>query len=129
MYILLPEVRVEGVVTIPGIYSNVKIVVMTIDNAKIYAMVFSSGLTIKVGLVVGMLTIEMVVPGSMEGTFEGLMGNFNKDPTDDLNFPNGTQLANGVNSTEEELFYFGQTCKEYICKMTTNKLGSFRKYL
>ena len=49
-----------------------------------------------------------------KGAVEGLLGNFNGDPSDDL-VPRSVNTPLSVDSTSEDLHYnFGLTCKEDI---------------
>ncbi|XP_023932116.1 uncharacterized protein LOC106156983 [Lingula anatina] len=76
-------------------------------NGAEYSMVFSSQVEVKTSASFNMTTISVAAPASWKGTLSGLLGNFNDNPADDIKFSNGTQLPS--NSTEEELYYWGQT--------------------
>ena len=70
---------------------------------------FPSGFSIEVTPGVGLLQLAVTVSQELENTTQGLWGTFNRDKTDDFQYPNGSQLS--INATEEEIFHFGQTCK------------------
>ena len=57
----------------------------------------------------GLLQVTVYVPASMENNTKGLLGNYNGNAEDDFEFRNGSML--GPDSTEEQLFVFGQSCE------------------
>ena len=83
-------------------------------NATLSA-IFSSGVSLSVQEANGLITlIQIVLPDRYKGAVEGLLGNFNGDPSDDLR-PRSVNRPLSMYSTSEELHYnFGITCKEEI---------------
>lgn len=69
---------------------------------------FPSGFSIEVTPGIGLLQITISTDEDMMNNTQGLMGTFNGDKTDDLQYPNGTTIS--ANSTEEEIFHLGQKC-------------------
>ena len=57
----------------------------------------------------GLLSFVATVPQEFEGNASGLLGNFNGDESDDLRYPNGTEID--VNSPHRLIHDFGQSCK------------------
>ena len=57
----------------------------------------------------GLLSFVATVPQEFEGNASGLLGNFNGDDSDDLRYPNGTEID--VNSPHRLIHDFGQSCK------------------
>ena len=70
---------------------------------------FSAGVTITVSLSFGMLNFVGALPQTLQGIPVGLLGNFNGDPSDDLIYPNGTQID--MNSSDAQIHDFGQACE------------------
>ena len=65
------------------------------------------GLTIRVSS--GILSFVLTVPEELNGTAQGLVGNFNGNDTDDFIYPNGTVLSD--EASDREIHHFGQACK------------------
>lgn len=80
-------------------------------NATISA-IFSSGISLSVQEANGLITlIQIVLPDRYKGVVEGLLGNFNGDPSDDL-VPRSVNRPLSIESSSEELHEnFGKTCK------------------
>ena len=70
---------------------------------------FSAGVTIRVSLAFGMLNFVGALPQVLQGIPRGLLGNFNGDTSDDLIYPNGTQID--MNSPDSLVHDFGQSCE------------------
>ena len=58
----------------------------------------------------GLLSFVATVPQKFEGNASGLLGNFNGDDSDDLRYPNGTEID--INSPHRLIHDFGQSCKQ-----------------
>lgn len=80
---------------------------------------FPSGFSIEVTPGIGLLQISLSASEEMMGNTQGLMGNFNGDKSDDLEYPNGTGIA--ANSTEEQIFHLGQQCKLQTTSCAKNR--------
>ena len=73
-----------------------------------------SGFSITVGLNQSQLSITVAAPDDYLNQTMGLLGVFNKDPSDDLTPASGTAL-NVSTATEKTIFYqFGETCKTFL---------------
>ena len=70
---------------------------------------FSSGIGLTIRVSSGNLSFVLTVPEELNGTAQGLVGNFNGNDTDDFIYPNGTMLSDGV--SDRESHHFGQACK------------------
>ena len=70
---------------------------------------FPSGFSIEVTPGIRLLQISINANEEMMNNTQGLLGTFNSDKTDDLQYPNGTTIQ--ANATEEEIFGLGQKCK------------------
>ena len=70
---------------------------------------FSTGVTIRVTLSFGLLNFVGALPQVLQGIPVGLLGNFNGDTSDDLIYPNGTQID--MNSPDALIHDFGQSCE------------------
>lgn len=83
-----------------------------LGNSMVSAL-FSGGISLTVQEANGLITlIQIVLPDTYKGDLEGLLGNFNGDPSDDL-VPKSVNRPLSINSTSEELHNnFGITCKE-----------------
>ena len=56
-----------------------------------------------------LLTVEASIHTDFKTKTKGLLGNFDLKDDNDYIFPNGTSLKS--NPSEEDVFYYGQTCK------------------
>ena len=78
--------------------------------------------TVGVNLVITLrgyqLDIAIQLPSVLKNTgIQGLMGNFNDDPNDDLISSGGVMIS--ANSTEETIHYdFGETCELFVIGIT-----------
>ena len=68
---------------------------------------FENGISVTVSVVAGLLTYSIAVSSSQN--ISGMLGNYNENPNDDFVLPNGTVLPS--NSTDRQLYVFGQSCK------------------
>lgn len=68
---------------------------------------------IKISLGTEMLTQEVTVPKEYQGLTIGLLGNFDGNASNDFTFKDGHIID--ANSSEREVFPFGQSCKYYCC--------------
>ncbi len=89
-------------------------VVKDSENAHAFSFPCGIGLTTRVSS--GILSFVLTVPEELNGTTKGLVGNFNRNITDDFMYPNGTVLSDGA--SDREIHEFGQTCKKSIFKLT-----------
>lgn len=80
------------------------------------SVIFSSGMSITVQEANGILSvIQIVLPETYRGSVEGLLGNYNGDPSDDL-IPRSGGGSLPTDVTSEELHNnFGITCKCNCC--------------
>ena len=72
----------------------------------------SSGASVMVSVSSSILHLAVEVDDNFINSTEGLLGNFNGDPSDDFFLPNGSVLSNS--SSERELFEYGKLCEFYI---------------
>ena len=71
---------------------------------------YSSGISLEVTLLEGMINIAVNLPTAYKGQTRGLLGVWNDNIDDDFTRPDETIVA--INSTESHIFYqFGQRCK------------------
>lgn len=77
------------------------------ESSHTFSFPCGIGLTTKISS--GILSFVLTVPEEMNGTTEGLVGNFNGNITDDFIYPNGTVLSDGA--TDREIHTFGQACE------------------
>ena len=70
---------------------------------------FPNGIGITVTESSTMLGFVLIVPEELRNITEGLMGNFNGDPMDDVLFKNGSMLAHNV--SDRMIHEVGQSCK------------------
>jgi len=74
-----------------------------------------SGFSITVGLNASQLDITVAAPDKFLNQTLGLLGVFNKDPSDDLTPANGAPPLNTTTATEKMIFHeFGETCKLWL---------------
>ena len=75
---------------------------------------FSCGANIEIRVENGIVSVMLVtLPQNYRSLTRGLMGNYNGDTTDDL-VPRGSQAGIPVESSNEEIFTFGNTCESII---------------
>ena len=101
---------------------------VTVNNLEnfTYSATFTSGVYIKVKETNAIISlVNVVLPSKFRGRTEGLLGNYNGDPTDDLQ-PKSSNASISVNSTIQELHMnFGITCKSHIPLMLTSLIPLF----
>ena len=70
-----------------------------------------AGFTMDVGLNSGIMDVTPNIPQKFMSGYmtRGLYGNFDGDPQNDFQLPNGTILSN--NLTEQEIYQYGESCK------------------
>ena len=88
-----------------------ELVDVTRESNSSVSMAFSNGVSVTVTATVGgggMLNFVLLVPTEFEGNLEGLLGNFNGNQEDDLEFRNGTQLPS--DAPDSLIHQFGQSC-------------------
>ncbi len=83
------------------------------SNSSLEA-IFPNGISITVTLSMGLLAINSNIPPEFEGNVTGLLGNFNRNPSDDFTYRNGTMLD--LSASDREIHDFGQSCES----MNTN---------
>ena len=86
-----------------------------VDNTIVIS--FPSGLSVELAPGPGLLQLTVIVPANMENSTQGLLGTYNGDLSDDLQFRNGSFIPS--NSSEADIFKYGQTCK-YCAHITQN---------
>ena len=83
---------------------------VTRETTDIISIVLSTGVSVNATLRLGILSFTTVVQVTYMGTTEGLLGNFDDDKTNDFMNRNGSTIP--YNSSDADIFEFGQTCKE-----------------
>ena len=83
---------------------------VTRETTDIISIVLSTGVSVNATLRLGILSFTTVVQVTYIGTTEGLLGNFDDDKTNDFVNRNGSTIP--YNSSDADIFKFGQTCKE-----------------
>ena len=83
---------------------------VTRETTDIISIVLSTGVSVNATLRLGILSFTTVVQVTYIGTTEGLLGNFDDDKTNDFVNRNGSTIP--YNSSDADIFQFGQTCKE-----------------
>ena len=82
---------------------------VTRETTDIISIVLSTGVSVNATLRLGILSFTTVVQVTYMGTTEGLLGNFDDDKTNDFVNRNGSTIP--YNSSDADIFEFGQTCK------------------
>ncbi|KAK3588474.1 hypothetical protein CHS0354_035649 [Potamilus streckersoni] len=77
------------------------------DASRTFTAVFSSGISLNVSVGVQMLSVSVVLPTEFKGQPKGLLGNFDENPDNDFQCPNGTTLPSNI--SEQDIFKYGQT--------------------
>ena len=85
---------------------------VTRKTTDIISIVLSTGVSVNATLRLGILSFTTVVQVTYMGTTEGLLGNFDDDKTNDFVNRNGSTIP--YNSSDTDVFQFGQTCKEKL---------------
>ena len=89
------------------------------------ASIFTNGISVTISIVSGLPVFEIGV--STTENITGLLGNYNGDQNDDFALPNGTTLL--PNSTDKQIYIFGQSCKWKINFASVLTSLSFPFYL
>ena len=72
---------------------------------------FSGGSNIEIRVNNGIISVMLVtLPNRYRSLTRGLMGNYNGNPSDDF-IAKGTTASISIDSDDEEIFTFGNTCK------------------
>ncbi|KAI0209335.1 hypothetical protein LSAT2_005978 [Lamellibrachia satsuma] len=88
-------------------FENVSIIK---DETNTVSASFKSGFTITVGLNESQLSVTVAAPDDYLNETKGLLGVFNKDPSDDLTPADGSTPLNTSTATEKTIFFkFGET--------------------
>uniref|UniRef100_A0A8C2TP72 MUC4 protein n=1 Tax=Coturnix japonica TaxID=93934 RepID=A0A8C2TP72_COTJA len=92
--------------------------VLLVNTSSITA-VFDGTISISISASSGMLSAVCSLLEQYHNGTRGLLGVWNHNPADDLQMPNGTNIP--VNSSEEDIFNYGMTCKSEL----GNQPGTF----
>lgn len=79
------------------------------DSESSHTFSFPCGIGLTTRVSSGIMSFVLTVPEELNGTTEGLVGNFNGNITDDFTYPNGTVLSDGA--TDREIHELGQACE------------------
>uniref|UniRef100_A0A8V0YRK0 Mucin-4 n=1 Tax=Gallus gallus TaxID=9031 RepID=A0A8V0YRK0_CHICK len=85
--------------------------VLLVNTSSITA-VFNGTISISVSASSGMLSAVCSLLEQYRNGTRGLLGVWNDNPADDFQMPNGTNIP--VNSSEEDVFCYGMTCKSEL---------------
>ena len=69
----------------------------------------SSGASVRISSSASVLGVAVEVSDAFVEKTKGLLGHFNRDPSDDFYFPNGTTLSS--DSSESDRFAYGRECE------------------
>ena len=100
--------------TIPNVNdTNQNFTIVTFQRTATNTIVstFSNGIAITVSLSRGLLSFVATSPEEFRVTTEGLLGNFNEDPSDDFIFRDGTTLE--FDASDRMIHEFGQSCTNH----------------
>ena len=89
--------------------SNSTLVYFERTSERSIVTAFNNGITITVSESFGLLSFVSSISEEFQGMSVGLLGNFNGDSSDDLIYPDGTQID--IDSTDRIIHDFGQSCK------------------
>lgn len=99
----------SNVTNINDTFSDSTVDIVRTDNNSLLSA-FSNGIAVTVSVSInGMLNIVVNLPIEYNSQAQGLLGNFNRNITDDFIFPDGTMLDNGA--SDRMIHQFGQACK------------------
>ncbi|XP_062578222.1 mucin-like protein [Saccostrea cucullata] len=106
------EILKNGNLQNPDLSSDVDWLEVSISKSEAnsvptWKMIFSGGLTAGVQLKNQMFQLVIDSDAKYKGAFEGLLGNFNDDTTDDFKAPNGSVTSS--TSTEDVIYNYGKT--------------------
>ena len=91
-------------------------VVVSYEGNSLVFIRFNSGESLQIQVRNSILIIELAAcPDEFRNQTQGLLGNWNGDPDDDLLRPNGDILSTNA-SLEDIHFLFGEECKQSSCK-------------
>ena len=91
-------------------FSTISISIERVSE-KSLVCTFPNGISISITDSSTMLGFVLVMPEEFRNITEGLMGNYNGDPTDDVVFRNETMLAHNV--SDRMIHEVGQSCELY----------------
>ncbi|NWH74563.1 MUC4 protein, partial [Piaya cayana] len=80
--------------------------VLLVNSSSITA-VFDGAVAVSVSAASGILSMVCSLPNQYHNSTKGLLGVWDRDPTDDFQMLNGTSIP--VNSSEEEIYSYGMT--------------------
>lgn len=83
---------------------------VTRETPEVISIALSTGITVNATLRVGTFAFTLLVPETYMGKTMGLQGNFDNDKTNDFVYRDGTMIPN--NSSDAEIYQFGQSCKD-----------------
>uniref|UniRef100_A0A669PTH8 Mucin 4, cell surface associated n=1 Tax=Phasianus colchicus TaxID=9054 RepID=A0A669PTH8_PHACC len=92
--------------------------VLLVNTSSITA-IFDGTISISVSASSGMLSVVCSLLEQYHNGTKGLLGVWNHNPADDFQMPNGTNIP--VNSSEEDIFSYGMTCKSELGTQGLNK--------
>ncbi|KAM6258221.1 mucin-4 [Porphyrio hochstetteri] len=80
--------------------------VLLVNGSSITA-IFDGAIAVSVSATSGILSVVCSLPNQYCNSTKGLLGVWDHNPADDFQMPNGTSIP--VNSSEEEIYYYGMT--------------------
>ena len=85
---------------------------LTRETSETIVVTMSNGVFVNVTLRLGILPFVIALPEEFQGSTSGLLGNFDKDRTNDFIDRSGNMIPN--NSTDQQIFRSGQSCKRTL---------------
>ncbi|NXT81421.1 MUC4 protein, partial [Zapornia atra] len=76
-------------------------------NGSSITAIFDGAIAVSVSAASGILSVVCSLPSQYCNSTKGLLGVWDHNPADDFQMPNGTSIP--VNSSEEEIYYYGMT--------------------
>ena len=95
-------------------------VFITRDSQNVLVCSFPNGISVTITISSGMLSFVLGIPDDFRNITRGLMGNYNGIEMDDLEYRNGTMLAQ--NSSDRLIHEMGQSCK---CVLLVAKIDNW----
>ncbi|XP_052777286.1 uncharacterized protein LOC128214704 isoform X2 [Mya arenaria] len=87
-------------------FSSNGTILLAKTGGSLFAVFQKSGIALNISVNIGMLSLRTIIPDTFSGITKGLLGNYDGDPTNDFQMPNGTFL--NANMTEREVFDYGK---------------------